>query len=167
VTHRPSAGVTWNMVKTDDEIETVIGHSGLIRQSIGDRRRACHVIKHTRRRQLVSGFPESSIARKSGHCSHSAARSLIALLTGLWRVFCVLWRGGKPDRGSGSQPTAIRLSFDVRSTRVLLLRAGGGRRLVWFGSLPVTTHIANGSPDAIAGASRPAPSIWRWSTSTR
>jgi NitT/TauT family transport system substrate-binding protein len=121
----------------------------LIRQSIGDRRRG--VTKQTYpARQLVSGFPESSMRVSQAIAVHSAARSLIALLTGLAFLACF---GAAEILAADSvrQPTAIQFSFDRpidASAAPFVLAAADGL----FGSegLAVTTHIANGSPDAIA-----------------
>jgi NitT/TauT family transport system substrate-binding protein len=79
-----------------------------------------------------------------------AIRSLLALLTGLTVLACLGAADGlaaDPVR----QPTAIRFSFgrpiDASAAPFVLAMADG-----LFGSegLAVTTHIANGSPDAIA-----------------
>jgi NitT/TauT family transport system substrate-binding protein len=81
---------------------------------------------------------------------HSAARSLIALLTGL-AFFACFGAAESLAADSVRQPTAIQFSFDRpidASAAPFVLAAADGL----FGSegLAVTTHIANGSPDAIA-----------------
>ena len=81
---------------------------------------------------------------------HSAARSLIALLTGS-AFFACFGAAEILAADSVRQPTAIQFSFDRpidASAAPFVLAAADGL----FGSegLAVTTHIANGSPDAIA-----------------
>jgi NitT/TauT family transport system substrate-binding protein len=81
----------------------------------------------------------------------SAARSLLALLTGL-AFFACFGAAASLAADPVRQPTAIQFSFDRpidASDAPFVLAAADGL----FGSegLAVTTHIAHGSPDAIAG----------------
>jgi NitT/TauT family transport system substrate-binding protein len=81
---------------------------------------------------------------------HSAVRCSLALLTGL-AVFACFSAAERLAADSARQPTAIQFSFDRpidASAAPFVLAAADGL----FGSegLAVTTHIANGSPDAIA-----------------
>jgi NitT/TauT family transport system substrate-binding protein len=103
----------------------------------------------------VSGFPVSSmrvnpaIAVRSA--VRSAARSLLVLLTGL-AFFACFGAAESLAADPVQQPTPIQFSFDRpidASDAPLVLAAADS--LFSSEGLAVTTHIAHGSPDAIAG----------------